>query len=117
VSPFARAAPGIRGCADQRLLRPVTDDEIRGLIGELPDAAGVVRAPRGYVVKGRPDARAAADAGTELAELDAWVTARGGALRTARAPSTSGLGPGRRVALPPAAPQRFYILPPDALDE
>jgi len=95
----------------------VTEDEIRDLIAGLPDAANVVRTPRGYVVKGRPDARAAAEAGTELAELDAWVTARGGALRTARAPSTSGLGPGRRVARPPAAPQRFYVLPAGALDE
>jgi hypothetical protein len=115
--PLRRAAPGIHGCPHQRLLRPVTDDEIRDLIAGLPDAADVVRTPRGYVVKGRPDARSAADAGTALAELDAWVTARGGALRTARAPSTSGLGPGHRVAPPPAAPQRFYILPPDALDE
>ena len=95
----------------------MTDDDIRALIAGLPDAANVVRTPRGYLVKGRPDARAAAEAGTELAELDAWVTARGGTLRTARAPSTSGLGPGRRVAPPPAAPQRFYVLPPAALDE
>ena len=94
----------------------MTDDEIRDLIAGLPDVANVVRAPRGYVVKGRPDARAAADAGTELSELDAWVTARGGALRIARAPSTSGLGPGRRVAPPPAAPQRFYVLPPASLE-
>jgi hypothetical protein len=95
----------------------VTDDEIRALIAELPETENAVRAPRGYVVKGRPDARAAADAGTDLAELDTWVTTRGGALRTGRAPSTSGLGPGRRVARPPAAPQRFYVLPPAALDE
>jgi hypothetical protein len=115
--PLRRAAPGIHGCAHQRLLRLVTDDEIRELIAGLPDVANVVRTPRGYVVKGRPDARGAADAGTDLAELDAWVTARGGALRTGRAPSASGLGPGRRVAPPPAAPQRFYVLPPDALAE
>jgi hypothetical protein len=95
----------------------VTDDDIRGLIADLPDSGDAVRAPRGYVVKGRPDARAAADAGTDLAEIDAWVTARGGALRTGRAPSTSGLGPGRRVARPPSAPQRFYVLPPAALAE
>jgi hypothetical protein len=95
----------------------VTDDEIRALIAGLPDAANVVRTPRGYVVKARPDARAVADAGTDLAKLDGWVTARGGALRTGRAPETSGLGPGRRVARPPSAPQRFYVLPPAALDE
>ena len=95
----------------------MTDDEIRALIAELPEAGNAVRAPRGYLVKGRPDARGAADAGIDLATLDAWVTARGGALRTGRAPSTSGLGPGRRVALPPSAPQRFYVLPPTALAE
>jgi hypothetical protein len=98
-------------------LRPVTDDEIRDLIAGLPDAADAVGTPRGYVVKGRPDARGAADAGTDLATLDAWVTARGGALRTGRAPSTSGLGPGRRVVPPPSAPQRVYVLPPAALSE
>ncbi|HEX7297399.1 MAG TPA: hypothetical protein VF257_00245 [Solirubrobacteraceae bacterium] len=95
----------------------MTDEEIRALIAELPEVQNAVRAPRGYVVKGRPDARGAADAGTDLAALDAWVTARGGALRTGRAPSASGLGPGRRVAPPPSAPQRFYVLPPAALAE
>jgi hypothetical protein len=95
----------------------VNDDEIRALIADLPEAENIVRAPRGYVVKGRPDARSAEEAGTDLAALDAWVTTRGGALRTGRPPSTSGLGPGRRVARPPSAPQRFYVLPPAALEE
>jgi hypothetical protein len=98
-------------------LPAVTDEEIRDLIAGLPDAANAVGTPRGYVVKGRPDARDAQEAGTDLATLDAWVTARGGALRTGRAPSTSGLRPGRRVALPPSAPQRVYVLPPTALAE
>lgn len=46
-------------------------------------------------------------------ELRALVD--GGQLRTARAPSSGGARPGRRVAPPPAAPQRVYLLPADAL--
>jgi hypothetical protein len=93
----------------------VSDDELRALIEALPDAGGVLRTPRGYAVKARPDAGRAATLGTDLAALDAWVVAQGGQLRTARAPSSGGLRPGRRVAPPPAAPQRVYVLPAGAL--
>jgi hypothetical protein len=93
----------------------VSNEELRALVEALPDAGGVLRTPRGYAVKARPDAGRAALLGTELAALDAWVVAQGGQLRTARAPSSGGPRPGRRVAPPPAAPQRVYVLPADAL--
>ena len=93
----------------------MSDDELRALVEALPDAGGVLRTPRGYAVKARPDAGRAATLGTDLAALDAWVVAQGGALRTARAPASGGLRPGRRVAPPPAAPQRVYVLPAGAL--
>jgi hypothetical protein len=93
----------------------VSDDELRALIDALPDADGVLRTPRGYAVKARPDAVRAATLGTDLATLDAWVVAQGGQLRTARAPASGGLRPGRRVAPPPAAPQRVYVLPAGAI--
>jgi hypothetical protein len=93
----------------------VTDDEIRALLADLPDADGLPRIPRGHLVKTRPSAARAAAAGTDLEALDAWVVAQGGELRTARATASTGLRPGRRVAPPPSAPQRVYILPGDAL--
>jgi hypothetical protein len=93
----------------------VSDDELRTLVDALPDAGGVLRTPRGYAVKARPDAGRVATLGTDLAALDAWVVAQGGQLRTARAPASGGLRPGRRVAPPPAAPQRVYVLPAGAL--
>jgi hypothetical protein len=94
----------------------VSDDDLRALIDALPDAAaGILRPPRGYLVKARPDAGRAATLGTDLPALDAWVVAQGGQLRTARAPASGGLRPGRRVAPPPAAPQRVYVLPASAL--
>src|SRR3954467_15793160 len=49
--------------------------------------------------------------GTDLQALDAWVVAQGGQVRTARAPASGGLRPGRRVAPPPTPPQRVYLLP------
>jgi hypothetical protein len=93
----------------------VTDDEIRALLAGLPDADGLPRIPRGHVVKARPTAATAAAAGTDLEALDAWVIAQRGELRTARVTASTGLRPGRRVAPPPAAPQRVYIVPGDAL--
>ena len=93
----------------------MSDDELRELVDALPDAGGVLRTPRGYAVKARPDAGRAATLGTDLAALDAWVVAQGGQLRTARASGSGGLRPGRRVAPPPAAPQRVYVLPAGAL--
>ena len=94
----------------------MSDDDLRTLVDALPDAAaGILRTPRGYVVKARPDAGRAATLGTDLPALDAWVVAQGGQLRTARAPASGGLRPGRRVAPPPAAPQRVYVLPASAL--
>ena len=32
----------------------MSDDELRALVQELPDAGGVLRTPRGYTVKGAP---------------------------------------------------------------
>ena len=94
----------------------MSDEDLRALVDALPDAAaGILRTPRGYVVKARPDAGRAATLGTDLPTLDAWVVAQGGQLRTARAPASGGLRPGRRVAPPPAAPQRVYVLPASAL--
>ena len=93
----------------------MSDDELSALVQALPDAGGVLRTPRGYAVKARPDAGRAATLGTNLQTLDAWVVAQGGQVRTARAPASGGLRPGRRTALPPAAPQRVYVLPADAL--
>ena len=93
----------------------MTDDEIRALVAELPDADGLPRVPRGYVVKSRPSAARAAALGTDLKALDTWVVAQRGELRTARLQSSTGLRPGRRVAAPPAAPQRVYVVPTDAL--
>ena len=93
----------------------MSDDDLRALVHALPDAGGVLRTPRGYVVKARPDAGRAATLGTDLPALDAWVAAQGGQIRTARAPASGGLRPGRRVAPPPAAPQRVYVLPAGAL--
>jgi hypothetical protein len=93
----------------------VSDDELSALVQALPDAGGVLRTPRGYAVKARPDAGRAATLGTDLRTLDAWVVAQGGQVRTARAPASGGLRPGRRTAPPPAAPQRVYVLPARAL--
>ena len=93
----------------------MSDDELRAVVQDLPDAGGVLRTPRGYGDKGRRDAGRAATLGTDLPALDAWVVAQGGQVRTARAPASGGLRPGRRVAPPPAAPQRVYLLPADAL--
>lgn len=93
----------------------MTDDELRTLIEGLPDAGGVLRTPRGYVVKARPDAGRATAAGTDLHTLDAWVVAQGGQVRTARGPGSGGVRPGHRVAPPPAAPQRVYVIPAGAL--
>jgi hypothetical protein len=93
----------------------VSDDELSALVQALPDAGGVLRTPRGYAVKARPDAGRAATLGTDLQTLDAWVVAQGGQVRTTRAPASGGLRPGRRTAPPPAAPQRVYVLPADAL--
>jgi hypothetical protein len=93
----------------------VSEGDLRALVEALPDAEGVLRTSRGYAVKARPDAGQAAKLGTDLAALDAWVVAHGGQLRTARAPASGGLRPGRRVAPPPAAPQRVYVLPAGAL--
>ena len=93
----------------------MSDDELRALVEALPDAGGVLRTPRGYAVKARPDAGRAALLGTELAALDAWVVAQGGQLRTARAPSSGGARRGRRGAPPPAPPHRGDGLPPGAL--
>jgi hypothetical protein len=93
----------------------VTDDELRTLVDELPEAQGVLRTGRGFVVKARPDAAAAAAAGTDLHALDAWVVAHGGQVRTARAPGSGGVRPGHRVAPPPAAPQRVYVISAEVL--
>ena len=94
----------------------MSDNDLRALVDALPDAAaGILRPPRGFAFTARPDAGRAATLGTDLPALDAWVVAQGGQVRTARAPASGGLRPGRRVAPPPAAPQRVYLLPGDAL--
>jgi hypothetical protein len=93
----------------------VTDDDLRALVAGLPDGDGLLRVPRGYAVKARPTARGAAAAGTDLETLDAWVIARRGQLRTERVPSASAPRPGHRAPRPPSAPQRFYVVPVDAL--
>jgi hypothetical protein len=93
----------------------VTDDELRALVDGLPDAEVLLRVPRGYAVKARPTAQGAEEAGTDLESLDAWVIAQQGQLRTARVRSTLGSRPGHRASPPPAAPQRFYLLPENAL--
>ena len=88
----------------------MTDDELRALVAELPDAEGLLRTPRGYVVKARPDATAAETAGTDLHTLDEWVIAQGGQVRTAHARATGGVRPGQRHAPPPSAPRRVYLI-------
>jgi hypothetical protein len=93
----------------------VTDDDLRSLIAELPDGDGLLRVPSGYAVKARPSAAGAAAAGTDLDALDAWVVGQRGQLRTARVPSASAQRPGHRAPQPPSAPQRFYVIPLDAL--
>ncbi|MEA2395036.1 MAG: hypothetical protein QOJ82_2927, partial [Solirubrobacteraceae bacterium] len=93
----------------------VTDDEIRSLVAELPDAGDLLQAPRGYAVRSRPDTGTAEAAGTTVKDVDAWVVANRGQLRTARAQASGGVRPGRRVAPPPSAPQRVYVLPADVL--
>ena len=93
----------------------MSEDELRALVEALPDAGGLLRPPRGYTDTARPDAGRAATMGTDLQALDAWVVAQGGQVRTARAPASGGLRPGRRVAPPPTAPQRVYLLPATAL--
>ena len=51
----------------------MSEDELRALVDALPDAGGVPRLPRGYVVKARPDAGRAATLGTDLPTLDGTV--------------------------------------------
>jgi hypothetical protein len=93
----------------------VTDDDIRALLAALPDADGFLAKPRDYVAKARPDAASLEAAGTDLKALDAWVQAHGGQVRSVRAASGGGVGPGRRVAPPPSAPGRCYVLPASSL--
>jgi hypothetical protein len=93
----------------------MTEDELRTLVAGLPDGDGLRRVPRGYAVRARPSALAAGAAGTDLPALDAWVIAQRGQLRTARVRSSTGSQPGRRAEPPPAAPQRFYLVPSEAL--
>ena len=93
----------------------MTEDELRTLVAELPDAEGLLHTPRGYVVKARPDALAAEAAGTDLHTLDEWVAAQGGQVRTTRARDTGGVRPGQRHAPPPAAPQRVYLIAENVL--
>jgi hypothetical protein len=93
----------------------VTDDELRSLVAGLPDGDGLLRVPRGYAVKARPTSSGAEAAGTDLETLDAWVIAQRGQLRTARVPSAAAQRPGHRSPRPPSAPQRFYVVPVDAL--
>jgi hypothetical protein len=46
----------------------VTDDELRALVAGLPDGDGVLRTPRGYVVKARPTSADVAAARTDLGD-------------------------------------------------
>ena len=82
---------------------------------DLPAAGCPLRPPRVNAFSAPTAAGPAATLGTDLPALDAWVVAQGGQVRTARAPASGGLRPGRRVAPPPAAPQRVYLLPAGAL--
>jgi hypothetical protein len=93
----------------------VTDDEIRALIDELPDAGGFVPMPRSHVAKARPDATTLQATGTDLEALDAWVLAHGGQVRSVRGAGAGGVRPGRRVAPPATPPRRCYVLPAAAL--
>ncbi|HEY7621841.1 MAG TPA: hypothetical protein VH834_18845 [Solirubrobacteraceae bacterium] len=93
----------------------MTDDDLRALVAALPDAEVQLHVPRGYAVKARPTAPGAEAAGTDLEALDAWVIAQRGQLRTARVRSSTGSRPGHRAEPPPAAPQRFYVVPAEAL--
>jgi hypothetical protein len=95
----------------------VTDAELRSLVAALPDGDGLPGVPRAYAVKARPTAPRAEAAGTDLETLDAWVIAHGGQLRTARVRSSTGGRPGHRVDRPPSGPQRFYLVPLDALSD
>jgi hypothetical protein len=95
----------------------VTDDELRSLVAALPDGDGLLGVPRGYAVKARPTAAGAEATGTDLQTLDTWVIANRGQLRTGRVRSSTGAGPGRRVHPPPSGPQRFYLVPLDALSD
>ena len=95
----------------------MTDDKLRFLVAALPDGDGLLQVPRGYAVKARPTAPGAEAAGTDLEWLDAWVIARRGQLRRARVPSASAQRSGHRTRRPPSAPQRFYVVPVDALSE
>jgi hypothetical protein len=89
---------------------------MRTYVDGLPDTGSFVRRPRGYAGKVRPDANGAAATGVDLEAIDSWVREHGGEIRTARPPATGGLRPGRRVAPPPAPPQRYYVLPALELD-
>jgi hypothetical protein len=112
-----RAAAGIRAVDLAAYPCPVTDDELRSLVADLPDGDGLLRVPRGYAVKARPSAAGAEASGTDLDSLDAWVIAKGGEVRTARVPSQTAGRPGHRSPQPPSAPQRFYVIAIDALGE
>jgi hypothetical protein len=118
LRPLTRAVALIalveRRAAPARV-RGVADEDMRAYVAELADTGSFIRRPRGYVGKVRPDVNGASAAGVDLDAIDAWVRARGGEIRTARPPTSGGLRPGRRVAPPPAPPQRYYVLPPDAL--
>ena len=93
----------------------MTDDELRAIVAALPDGDGLLPVPRGYAIRARPSTLAAEAAGTDLETLDAWVIAQRGQLRTARVRSSTGSHRGHRAEPPPAAPQRFYVVPVDAL--
>jgi hypothetical protein len=93
----------------------VTYDGLRSLVAGLPDGDGLLRVSPGYAVKARPTAPGAEAAGTDLETLDAGVIAQRGQLRTARVQSATAQRPGHRAPRPPSAPQRFYVVPVDAL--
>ncbi len=58
----------------------MTDDEIRGLLRDTP-TPNVPTSEPGMVFRDRRRAEEAAPAGTDMAEVDAWVERHGGEIR------------------------------------
>ena len=93
----------------------MSDDELRALVEALPDAGGVLRTPRGYAVKARPDAGRAALLGTSWRRSTPGSSRRAASCAPPAPLPQAARAPVRRVAPPPAAPQRVYVLPAGAL--
>jgi hypothetical protein len=84
----------------------MTDDEIRTLLRDTP-APTVPTSEPGMVFREREKVEEAAAAGTDMADVDAWVEGHGGEIRT-----YAGVRAQAHGGTQPWAPRtRWYVMP------